>query len=88
MLQNSQQQSAKLQRLVCLRFLLHELEADAEMVAEVEVVEHVDDIVRTVSVLLAQMVQDANLYQCLVVEPLLIPVNTTVSQQGYKTKMI
>lgn len=25
--------------------LLHELEADAEMVAEVEVVEHVDDVV-------------------------------------------
>lgn len=43
------------------------------MIPEVEIVEHVDDVMRIVRVLLAQLVQDAHLDQRLVVEPLLVP---------------
>lgn len=43
------------------------------MVAEVEIVQHVDDVMRVIGVLLAQLVQDANLDQRLVMEPLLVP---------------
>lgn len=43
------------------------------MVPKVEVVEHVDDVVRLVLVLQPQVVQHAHLHQRLVVEPLLVP---------------
>ena len=51
----------------------HELEADAEVVAEVEVVQHVDDVVPALGVLGPQGVQNLHLHQGLVVEALLIP---------------
>lgn len=43
------------------------------MVAEVKVVQHVDDVVRVIHVLLPQLIQNAHLDQGLLVEPLLIP---------------
>lgn len=45
------------------------------MIPEVEIVEHVDDVMRIVRVLLTQLVQDAHLHQRLVMEPLLVPNN-------------
>jgi hypothetical protein len=45
------------------------------MTAEVKVVEHVDDIVQTVLVSPAQVVQDSNFNQRLVMEAALIPIN-------------
>ena len=41
-------------------FLPEQLETDAEMTAEVKVVEHVDDVVQSVLVSSAQVVQDSN----------------------------
>lgn len=52
---------------------VHQLECDAFMVAEVEVVEHVNDVVGVVSVLAAKVVEDTNLLLRLPVESLLIP---------------
>ena len=43
------------------------------MTSEVEIVEHVDDVVHAVLVAPAQVVQNANLDQRLVMEALLIP---------------
>lgn len=43
------------------------------MIAEIEIVQHVDDIVGVIHILLAQLVQDPHLDQCLVMESLLIP---------------
>lgn len=45
------------------------------MVAEVEVVEHVDDVVRLLAVLEPQVVQHADFHQGLVVEALLVSVD-------------
>lgn len=53
--------------------LPHELKCDAQVVAEVEVVQHVDDVVTAVLVLLPQMVQYPDFHQGLVMEPLLVP---------------
>lgn len=52
---------------------VHELEADAQVVPEVEVVQHVDDVVSRIAVLLAEMVEDLDFDQRLVVKPLLVP---------------
>lgn len=52
--------------------LPHKLERDAEMVAEVEVVQHVYDMVASVRVLLPQLVQYPNLDEGLMVEALLV----------------
>lgn len=54
------------------RSVPHELEADAQMVSEVEVVQHVDDVVDAILVLGSEMVQDAHLDQSLMMEPLLV----------------
>lgn len=43
------------------------------MIPEVEVLQHVDDVVVAVLILFPQVVQDADLDQRLVVEPLLVP---------------
>lgn len=42
------------------------------MIPKVEIVEHVNDIVRLISILLAQFVENAHLYECLMMESLLI----------------
>lgn len=57
---------------------LHELEADAEVVAEVEVLQHVYHIVAAVRILLPQVVQDPHFYQRLVVKSLLIPLKQNI----------
>lgn len=51
----------------------HKFEADAQVVPEVEILQHVDDIVSAVLVLLPDVIQDANFYKSLVMEALLIP---------------
>lgn len=71
------------ERLFCVteeneRHSLHELEADAEVVTEVEVLQHVYHIVTAVCVLLPQVVQDPHFYQRLVVKSLLIPVKQNI----------
>jgi hypothetical protein len=53
--------------------LPEQLETDAEMAAEVKVVQHVDDVVQAVLVPPPQVVQDADLHQSLVMESFLIP---------------
>lgn len=55
------------------QWLPEQLEADAKMAAEIEVVQHVDDIVQAVLVPPPQMVQDADLHQGLVMETLFVP---------------
>ena len=50
-----------------------QLEGDAGVGAEGEVVIHVDDVERVVLVLLAQVLQDPDLLLGLAVEPLLVP---------------
>jgi len=50
-----------------------QFEADAQMTAEIEVVEHVNDVVDTVFITASEVIQNANLHQRLVMEPLLIP---------------
>ena len=42
------------------------------MIPEVKVIEHVNNVVRSVAVLLAQLIQDSHLDQCLVVESFLV----------------
>lgn len=42
------------------------------MVPEVKVIEHVNNVVRSVAVLLAQFVQNAHLDQCLMMKALLV----------------
>lgn len=42
------------------RHLPHQLETYAQMVPKVEVVQHVDDVVRCIGVLLTQFVENAN----------------------------
>ena len=54
----------------------HQLEGDAEVVAEVEVVEHVDDVVVAILVPASQVVQDLHFHQRLLVESLLVPGDT------------
>lgn len=53
--------------------LPEQLEADAEVTAEVEVVEHVYHVVHALLVAPPQVVQDADLDEGLVVESLLVP---------------
>lgn len=53
----------------CPSNLPQELEGDAEMVPEVEVLLHVNDVVLVVSVLPSQRIQDLQLHHGLVVEP-------------------
>ena len=50
----------------------HELKANAEVVAEVEVVQHVDDVVAALHVLGPEGIQDLHLHQGLVMETLLV----------------
>lgn len=52
--------------------LPHQLKTDAEMIPEVEVIQHVDNIMLSILVLGPEMVEDAHLYERLVVEPLLV----------------
>lgn len=52
--------------------LPHQLEAYAQMISEVEVVEHVDDVVRAIRIFLAQLIKNSNLDECLVVEALFV----------------
>lgn len=42
------------------------------MISKVEVVQHVNDVVRSVGVLFAEFVENANLDQCLMVEALFV----------------
>lgn len=53
-------------------YSLHQLETDAQMVAEIERVQHMDHVVRAVGVLLAQLVQQAHLDERLMMEALLV----------------
>ena len=50
-----------------------QLEGDAQMVAKVKLVQHVDDVHAVARVLLAQVVQDLDFYKRLVVKALFIP---------------
>lgn len=50
----------------------HQFEANAEMISEVEVVEHVDDVVSPVFVPLAEMIEYPDLDEGLVVEAFLV----------------
>lgn len=52
--------------------LPHQLETNTQMIAEVEVVQHVNDVVRSVGVLLAEFIEDAHLDERLVVEALFV----------------
>lgn len=49
-----------------------QFEANAQVIPKVEIVEHVDYVVRLVGVLLAQLVEDSHLNECLMMEPLLV----------------
>ena len=51
----------------------HELKADAEVVAEVKVVQHMDNVVPALGILCPEGVQDLHLHESLVVEALLVP---------------
>ena len=51
----------------------HELERDAQVVSEIEVLGHVDYVVSPVAVFLAQVVQNFHFHQRLVVKSLLVP---------------
>jgi hypothetical protein len=50
----------------------HQLEADTQMIPEVEIVQHVDDVVRSIGILLAEFVEYANLHERLMVEALFV----------------
>jgi hypothetical protein len=52
--------------------LPHQLETDAQMIPKVEVVQHVNDVVRSVGVLFAEFIKDAHLDERLMVEALLV----------------
>ena len=54
-------------------YSLHELETDAQVIPEVEVVQHVDDIVWRVTVLFPEVIQDFDFDEGLMMESLLIP---------------
>lgn len=53
--------------------LPHQLEANTQMISEVEVVQHVNDVVRSIGILLAEFIENANLNERLMVEALLVP---------------
>ncbi|KAK4018016.1 hypothetical protein OUZ56_000086 [Daphnia magna] len=57
-------------RVLCLP---EQLETDAEMTAEIKVVQHVDDVVQAVLVPPSQVVQNADFHKGLVMESFLIP---------------
>jgi hypothetical protein len=50
----------------------HQLEANTQMISKVEVVQHVNDVVRSVGVLFAEFVENANFDQCLMMEALFV----------------
>ena len=50
----------------------HKLEGDTQVVSEVEVVQHVDDVVGALLVSAPQVIQNLHLHQSLLVEPLLV----------------
>lgn len=52
--------------------LPHQLEAYAQMIPKVEVVQHVNNVVRSVGVLLAEFVENAHFDQCLMMESLFV----------------
>lgn len=52
--------------------LPHQLEADTQMIPKVEVVQHVNDVVRSIGVLLAEFVENAHLDERLMVEALFV----------------
>lgn len=50
----------------------HEFKTDAQVIPEVKILQHVDDIVTTILVLLPDVIQNSHLNQCLMVESLLV----------------
>ena len=52
--------------------LPHQLETDTQMIPKVEIVQHVNDVVRSIGVLFAQLIENANLDECLMVEAFLV----------------
>jgi hypothetical protein len=55
-----------------VRHLPHQLEANTQMISKVEVVQHVNDVVRSVGVLFAEFVENANLDERLMMEALFV----------------
>lgn len=50
----------------------HKFEADAKMISEVEILEHVDDVVTAIFILLSDVIQNAHFNQRLMVESFLV----------------
>lgn len=55
--------------------LPHQLKADTQMIPEVEIVQHMDDVVRSIGVFLTEFVKYANLNECLMMEAFLVADN-------------
>ena len=53
----------------------HQFEANTQMISKVEVVQHVNDVVRSVGVLFAELVENANFDEGLMVEALFVANN-------------
>lgn len=54
------------------KHLPHQLEAYTQMIPKVEVVQHVNDVVRSVGILFAEFIENSNLDEGLMVEALLV----------------
>ncbi|CRK93579.1 CLUMA_CG007112, isoform A [Clunio marinus] len=56
----------------CLKNLPHQFETDTQMIPKIEVIQHVNDVVRSISVFLAKLIKNANFNERLMMEALFV----------------